>query len=117
MTKKIKLENELNLMVALDLTAMDPILLKYVSFLCKVWNVEHLYFTHNIKQYKLYDLYDAFSNKSQFSGNSWWTPALRGSGESRAAGTAPHWRRVLCESAACGPRGWRVEGLKQLRGS
>ncbi|TDU40458.1 nucleotide-binding universal stress UspA family protein [Gelidibacter sediminis] len=60
MTKKIKLENELNLMVALDLTAMDPILLKYVSFLCKVWNVEHLYFTHNIKQYKLYDLYDDF---------------------------------------------------------
>ncbi|TDE01915.1 SusC/RagA family TonB-linked outer membrane protein [Flavobacterium hiemivividum] len=26
---------------------------------------------------ELYDLYDAFSNKSQFSGNSWWTPALR----------------------------------------
>lgn len=60
MTKKIKLENELKLMVALDLTDMDAILLKYVSFLCKVWNIEHLYFTHNIKQYKLYDLYDEF---------------------------------------------------------
>lgn len=47
-------------MVALDLTEMDPILLEYVSFLCKVWNIEHLYFTHNIKQYKLYDLYDEF---------------------------------------------------------
>lgn len=60
MTKKIKLENELKLMVALDLTEMDSILLGYVSFLCKVWNIEHLYFTHNIKQYKLYDLYDEF---------------------------------------------------------
>lgn len=60
MKKKIKLENELILMVALDLTEMDPILLRYVSFLCKVWNIEHLYFTHNIKQYKLYDLYDEF---------------------------------------------------------
>ncbi|MEO9077512.1 MAG: universal stress protein [Gelidibacter sp.] len=60
MTKKIKLENELKLMVALDLTEMDAILLRYVSFLCKVWNIEHLYFTHNIKQYKLYDLYDEF---------------------------------------------------------
>ncbi|WP_310991339.1 universal stress protein [Aequorivita marina] len=60
MTKKIKLENELQLMVALDLTEMDSILLGYVSFLCKVWNVKHLYFTHNIKQYKLYDLYDEF---------------------------------------------------------
>lgn len=60
MTKKINLENELKLMVALDLTEMDPILLEYVSFLCKVWNIEHLYFTHNIKQYKLYDLYDDF---------------------------------------------------------
>jgi|SRR5690554_576726 len=60
MTQKINLENNLKLMVALDLTEMDPILLKYVSFLCEVWNIEHLYFTHNIKQYKLYDLYDEF---------------------------------------------------------
>ncbi|WP_027126411.1 universal stress protein [Gelidibacter mesophilus] len=60
MTKKIKLENELKLMVALDLTEMDPILLGYVSFLCKVWNIEHVYFTHNVKHYKLYDLYDEF---------------------------------------------------------
>lgn len=60
MTKKIKLDNDLKLMVALDLTDMDAILLGYVSFLCRVWNIEHLYFTHNIKQYKLYDLYDEF---------------------------------------------------------
>lgn len=60
MTKTINLDNDLKLMVALDLTAMDPILLEYVSFLCNVWNIEHLYFTHNIKQYKIYDLYDEF---------------------------------------------------------
>lgn len=60
MTKKINLDNELKVMVALDLTEMDPILLGYVSFLCKMWNIEHLYFTHNIKKYKLYDLYDDF---------------------------------------------------------
>lgn len=60
MKKKIKLENQLKVMVALDLTEMDPILLSYVSFLCEVLNIEHLYFTHNIKQYKLYDLYDEF---------------------------------------------------------
>lgn len=63
MTQKINLDNNLKLMVALDLTEMDPILLKYVSFLCEVWNIEHLYFTHNIKQYKLYDLYDDFIEK------------------------------------------------------
>lgn len=56
--KKISLENELKVMVAMDLTQMDPILLGYISFLCTVLNIEHLYFTHNIKQYKLYDLYD-----------------------------------------------------------
>lgn len=60
MTKKINLENQLKLMVALDLTEMDPILVEYVNFLCTVWNIEHIYFTHNIKQYKLYDLYDEF---------------------------------------------------------
>jgi|SRR5690554_795612 len=60
MTQKINLENNLRLMVALDLTEMDAILLQYVNFLCEVWNIEHLYFTHNIKQYKLYDLYDEF---------------------------------------------------------
>ncbi|MCG2419927.1 universal stress protein [Aequorivita sp. F47161] len=60
MTQKINLENNLKLMIALDLTEMDPILLQYVSFLCKVWNIEQVYFTHNIKQYKLNDLYDEF---------------------------------------------------------
>lgn len=63
MTQKINLENKLKVMVALDLTEMDPILLKYVNFLCEIFNIEHLYFVHNIKQYKLLDLYDEFLEK------------------------------------------------------
>ncbi len=60
MTQKINLENRLKLMVALDLTEMDPILLQYVTFLCQVYKVEHLYLAHNIKRYKLYDLNEEF---------------------------------------------------------
>lgn len=63
MTQKINLENELKVMVALDLTEMDPILLNYVNFLCEIYNIEHLYFVHNIKQYKIHDLYDEFLEK------------------------------------------------------
>ncbi|HLS29681.1 MAG TPA: universal stress protein [Flavobacteriaceae bacterium] len=63
MTQKINLKNKLKVMVALDLTKMDPILLKYVNFLCEVLNIDHLYFVHNIKQYKLLDLYDEFLEK------------------------------------------------------
>lgn len=47
-------------MVALDLTDMDSILLNYVSYLCQIWNIEQLYVTHNIKQSKLYNLYEDF---------------------------------------------------------
>lgn len=60
MAHKISLDRELTLMVALDLTEMDPIILRYVSFLCTVWNIKHLYFTHNIKQLELYNLYEEF---------------------------------------------------------
>lgn len=63
MTKKINLENQLKLMVGLDLTEMDQKLVEYINFLCEVWNIEHIYFTHNIKQYKLYDLHDDFVEK------------------------------------------------------
>lgn len=63
MKKKKDLNGEITLMLALDLTIMDEILLNYVSFLCEIWKVKHLYFTHNIKQYKIYDLYDEFLRK------------------------------------------------------
>lgn len=60
MTKKKDLKSNLKLMVAMDLTEMDPILINYVSFLCKVWGIEHIYFIHNIKQYKLDSLQESF---------------------------------------------------------
>ena len=60
MKKEISPEKELNVMVALDLTQMDPILLGYVRFLESVWNIKNLYFTHNIKQSALYNLYEEF---------------------------------------------------------
>lgn len=58
MTRNITINKELNLMVALDLTEMDPILLRYVSFLCTKWKIKKLYLTHNIKQSALYNLYE-----------------------------------------------------------
>src|SRR5690554_2780062 len=60
MVRKKNLKTKLRLMVAMDLSEMDAILLNYVSFLCKVWGVEHIYFIHNIKQYKLESLQDSF---------------------------------------------------------
>ncbi|WP_133122100.1 universal stress protein [Brumimicrobium salinarum] len=60
MARRNDLKSKLKLMVAMDLTEMDAILLKYVSFLSEVWNVEHIYFCHNIKQYKLEGLKDSF---------------------------------------------------------
>lgn len=60
MAKKQPIERELNIMVALDLTEMDPIMLQYVSYLSTAWNITNLYFTHNIKQSALYNLYEEF---------------------------------------------------------
>lgn len=57
---KKDLKSNLKIMVALDLTKMDPILINYVNFLCTVWGVEHIYFVHNIKQYKLESLQESF---------------------------------------------------------
>lgn len=60
MARKSSLNTEINLMVALDLTEMDPILLRYVSYLNSIWKIKNLYFTHNIKQSQLYNLYEEF---------------------------------------------------------
>lgn len=60
MGRKKDLKSSLKVMVALDLTKMDPILMNYVNFLCEVWGMEHIYFVHNIKQYKLEGLEDSF---------------------------------------------------------
>ncbi|MDN6309307.1 MAG: universal stress protein [Flavobacteriaceae bacterium] len=58
MKKKEILPKDLNVMIALDLTEMDAILLKYASYLCEVISPKHFYFTHNIKQSKLYNIYE-----------------------------------------------------------
>lgn len=56
----MSLNNDLKLLVAMDLTQMDGILLRYVSYLCEVWNVQQVYFVHNIKQSDLSSLYEDF---------------------------------------------------------
>lgn len=45
-------------MVALDLTQMDAVLLRYVSFLNSIFSVQQIYFVHNIKQSVLNTLYE-----------------------------------------------------------
>lgn len=60
MNNKTSLDKELNVMVALDLTQMDPILIQYVSFLNSIFNIKNLHFVHNLKQSVLYGLYEDF---------------------------------------------------------
>src|SRR5690554_5837521 len=55
-----KLKDNLRVMIALDLSNMDKILLRYVSYLTKVWNIEHIDFVHNIKQSELNNLFEDF---------------------------------------------------------
>lgn len=56
----MKIKDSLRIMVALDLSNMDTILLNYLSYLTQIWNIEHIDFIHNIKQSELYDLLDGF---------------------------------------------------------
>lgn len=58
MNKKNTLDKNLNILVALDLTEMDAVLLRYVSFLNSIFSIQHIYFAHNIKQSVLHSLYD-----------------------------------------------------------
>ncbi len=60
MENKKSLDKELNLMVALDLTKMDPIIVQYTSFLSNVLKIKKIFFVHNIKQSVLYNLYEDF---------------------------------------------------------
>lgn len=46
------------MMVALDLTQMDAVLLHYVSFLNSIFSIRHIYFVHNIKQSVLNTFYE-----------------------------------------------------------
>ena len=58
MNKNNTLDKNLNILVALDLTEMDAVLLRYVSFLNSIFSIQHIYFAHNIKQSVLNKLYE-----------------------------------------------------------
>ena len=62
--KMIKIKDTWRIMVALDLSAMDAIVLSYVSYLTEVWKIEHIDFVHNIKQTELNDLFEDFVDDS-----------------------------------------------------
>lgn len=48
---------ELRLMVALDLSKMDKLLLEYVNYLSAIWRISHIDFIHNVKQTELHNIY------------------------------------------------------------
>lgn len=52
------METVKNILVALDLSAMDKTLLRYASFLAEKLNVRKIYFVHNIKIYEISDLFE-----------------------------------------------------------
>ncbi|HLV40283.1 universal stress protein [Xanthomarina sp.] len=89
MTRKKNLKTDLRIMVAMDLSEMDAILLNYVSFLSKVWGMEHIYFIHNIKQYKLDSLQDSFLEEG-ISIENIIDKELQRSIEKNYSGTIPH---------------------------
>src|SRR5690554_1231682 len=89
MTRKKNLKTDLRIMVAMDLSEMDAILLNYVSFLSTVWGMEHIYFIHNIKQYKLDSLQDSFLEEG-VSIEAIIDKEMQRSIEKNYSGTAPH---------------------------
>src|SRR5699024_6060460 len=55
-----KIKDSFRIMVALDLSSMDKIVINYVSYISKIWNVDHIDFIHNIKQSELHNVFDDF---------------------------------------------------------
>lgn len=55
-----KIKDSFRVMVALDLSNMDKIILNYVNYLTQIWNIEHIDFIHNIKQSELHNVLDDF---------------------------------------------------------
>lgn len=51
--KKIK-----NILVSLDLTKIDEVLIKYASVMAERLKAENVYFVHNIKKYEISDLFE-----------------------------------------------------------
>ncbi|MBW2960870.1 universal stress protein [Mesonia aestuariivivens] len=51
------MENVKNILVALDLTSIDNHLIEYSSFLAEKFEIENVYFVHNIKKYEISELF------------------------------------------------------------
>lgn len=47
-----------NIMVALDLTDMDDILIDYASYIAEILDAEKVFFVHNIKKYEISELFE-----------------------------------------------------------
>lgn len=47
-----------NILVALDLSAIDDTLIKNASYVANFLNAENVYFVHNIKRYEIYSLFE-----------------------------------------------------------
>lgn len=47
-----------NILVALDLSDLDEVLIKYASFIAKRLKAEKVYFVHNIKKYAISELFE-----------------------------------------------------------
>jgi hypothetical protein len=52
------MKNIKNIMVALDLSAIDEKLITYASFIAERLQAENVYFVHNIKKYEISDLFE-----------------------------------------------------------
>lgn len=46
-----------NILVGLDLSAMDEVLIKYTSWFAELLELEHVYFVHNVKKYEISELF------------------------------------------------------------
>ena len=55
-----KIKDSFRIMVALDLSNMDKIVLNYLNYLTQIWNIEHIDFIHNIKKSELHNVLDDF---------------------------------------------------------
>ena len=51
-------KNYRNILVALDLSDLDEVLIKYASFIADRLNAEKVYFVHNIKKYEISELFE-----------------------------------------------------------
>lgn len=58
------MNKSLRIMIALDLSKMDKILIQYVNYLTSIWKVAHIDFIHNIKQTELHNIYEEIADEN-----------------------------------------------------